>query len=146
MAATTAGTLVLADIYKTQNALAARYSPAAAWAMSLATINSVRQFATASNTNLINDISANAPGRLLGRDLHEVSTMSATLAVGQVPIVYGDWSKYRIVDHVGMTRIEYCPVLMDPATGRPNGSRGWLAWSRTGADATDVAAFRALKL
>jgi HK97 family phage major capsid protein len=146
---TTGGTFVLADLYKLQNALPARHSPGAAWVGSLTAINLARRFGegtTGSNSAFWSDLGSDVPPQLLGRPIYEYSAMSTSVTTGQNLLLYGDFRKYWIVDHVRGTMIEQVPIVFDQATGRPNGTRGMLLTWRVGADAIDADAFRILKL
>lgn len=91
------------------------------------------------------DLGAGQPAQVLGRDLYEYSGISSTFSAGTVAI-YGDLAKYRIVDHIGETRLEFVSNLFGRATGRPSGQRGWLLWWRTAADMLDTDAARVLAL
>jgi HK97 family phage major capsid protein len=146
---TTGGAYALADVYKVQNALPARFSAGASWLASLTVINLTRRFGegtTGSNSAFWADLGADSPPQLLGRPLYEYSAMSTSITTGQNVLLYGDFSRYTIVDHVRGTVLEYVPMVMDQATGRPNATRGWLMHWRTGADMVDADAARILKL
>ena len=88
-------------------------------------------------------------GRLkheLGRPIYELSPMSSSMTTGQTTMCYGDWSRYFVVDHVRGAMVDFVPVVIDQATGRPNASRAWLFTWRTGAGMVDVDAGRCLRL
>lgn len=77
----------------------------------------------------------------MGKPLYECSDVDGIInaTVENYAAVFGDWSNYRIVDRVGFT-VEMIPNLFG-ATGRPTGSRGLLAWWRTGADSVNDTGF-----
>lgn len=131
------------DVYALQNALPARFSANAQWAMHLATINATRAFET---TNGAKEFPELANGQLLGRPLNELSNMdgSVTADVNNYLAVYGDWSQFVIVDRIGTT-LELIPNLMG-ANQRPTGQRGALLWFRTGSDVLVPNAFRMLNV
>ena len=56
----------------------------------------------------------------------------------------GNWSRYVIVDRVGMS-VELIPHLFGD-NNRPTGQRGLYAWMRTGAESVDDNAFRVLSI
>jgi len=146
---TTGGTFALADLYKVQNALPARFSAGAAWLASLTVINAARRFGegtTGSNSAFWSDLGGDAPPELLGRPVYEYSAMSASITTGQNILLYGDFSRYWIADHVRGTLVEPVPMVFDQASGRPNGTRGFLLSWRAGADMVDTDAARILKL
>lgn len=58
-------------------------------------------------------------------------------------VLFGDFSKYIIVDRPGTMAVEFVPNVMG-ANGRPTSKRGWLMWWETGADSILDNAFRLL--
>lgn len=145
----TGGTLGLDDVYAVHNALPARFhnSRSLAWVSSRNVQNKIRQLSMAQNSanSVWTDIANGIPATLLSDPIREASSMSTSLTTGQNVLLYGDFSRYYIVDRVGFTT-EFIPNLFDTSTGRPIASRGWLAHWRTGANAVDTNAFRILKL
>lgn len=87
------------------------------------------------------DLTARAIPRLLGAPAYEASDMTASTTSGSYMLVAGDLSAYTVVDHVEGGMLEWCPILFDQSTARPNGTRGWVYHQRTGADllATNLA-------
>jgi HK97 family phage major capsid protein len=129
--------------------LPARFSAGAAWLASLTVINKARRFGegtTGSNSAFWSDLGPGTPPQLLGRPVYEYSAMSGSLTTGQSILLYGSYDRYWIADHVRGTLIEYLPLVVDQAFGRPNASRGWLLSWRAGADMVDPDAARVLKL
>jgi predicted phage gp36 major capsid-like protein len=55
----------------------------------------------------------------------------------------GDFSSFVIASRAGMS-VELVPQLFDQATGRPNGTRGWVAWARIGHDVVNANGLRLL--
>jgi HK97 family phage major capsid protein len=146
---TTGGSFALADLYKVQNALPARFSAGASWLASLTVINLARRFGegtTGSNSAFWADLGGNTPPQLLGRPVYEYSAMSTSITTGQNVLLYGSFDRFTIVDHVVGSVVEYVPIVFDQASGRPNGTRGWLMHWRTGSDMVDPDAARILKL
>lgn len=145
---TTGGAYVAADVYKVHQALPPRHryaNPAQrAWVMSLAFIDATRQFGTTYNHAFLDDLTAGQPPRLLGDQLLEASAMSAVVTTGNNVVLYGDFSKYLVIDRVGAS-VEFVPNIFN-SSGIPTGTRAWLMHWRTGADVADVNAFRLLKL
>jgi HK97 family phage major capsid protein len=144
VAATTADTFAVGDIYKLDGALPARYRSNAAWLANRSIYNLVRQFDTAGGANLWERVGADVPPELLGRPALEAEDMdsSVTAATNNYLAVYGDFDNYVIADRVGMT-VEFIPHLVG-ANRRPTGQRGWYAYYRVGADSVNDAAFRML--
>lgn len=147
---TTGGTYAVADIYKVHAALPARFrSPNAdnrAWVMNVSIIDATRQFGTANNYHgFLTDLGGGQPPRLLGDSLFESSQMSSSITTGQNILLYGDFSRYYIVDRIGL-QTEFIPNVFDQSTGRPSGTRAWLCHWRFGSDVADPNAFRILLL
>jgi HK97 family phage major capsid protein len=151
----TAETFAVGDIYKTQQALPARWRSAGsrvAWIAELSTINLMRQFGTANNYHgFLVDLGGGAPSQLLGYPLYEDSNMDAGSAINPAAtadnhiLVIGDWRNYLIVDRVGMS-VEFIPHLFNTTTNLPDGRRGWYAYWRVGADSLVDGAFRVLNV
>ena len=146
---TTAGVFGAPDVFKVHTALPARYRRGGrnlAWLANVGVINAARQFGT---SNVYYAYLANgtqgAPDTLLGEGLYEQSNLSASLTTGQDVLLFGDFSKYYIIDRVGATT-EFIPNVFDQSTGRPSGTRAWLFHWRMGADVADTNAFRDLRL
>jgi HK97 family phage major capsid protein len=150
VAPATGGTFVVGDLYKVHSALPPRYrrgpSQNRAWSMSVNIIDTVRQFATANNYHaFLTDLSNGQPPQLLGDSLIEASTMSTSVTTGQNILLFGDFSKFLIIDRVGVST-EFIPNVFDQASGRPSGTRAWLMHWRFGSGIADANAFRVLLL
>lgn len=154
VAPTTGGTLALADVFKVQNALPERFqnydwSPETplAWTCNVTIANQLRTLAMAQNSanSVWTDTAGGVPPTLAGAPLYRAGSMSATITTGQDVLLYGDFSRYYIIDRVGFS-MEFIPNTFDQATGRPNASRAYIAHWRQGANAVDTNAFRLLRL
>jgi HK97 family phage major capsid protein len=150
VAPTTAEVFAIADIYKTANALPARWHANAQWAAQLSTINAIRQFATSSNYHaFLTDLGGGNPAQMLGRPLHEWSAMDPYSAVDAAAtavhhlLLFGDFQQFVIADRIGTT-IEVVPHLFNTANNRPDGRRGLWMFFRTGSDVVVDDAFRLL--
>ena len=151
----TAETFAIADVYATVKGVPPRFRGAGsrmAIMANLGTINAIRQFATADNYHaFLTDLGGGQPQRLLGYPLYEASTMKdyddfdAAATADNFLIVAGDWSKYVIVDRIGMA-VEYVPHMFDTTAGTPTGQRGWYAYWRVGADSLVDGAFNMLSI
>ena len=142
--ASAGGTFTLANLYSLVAALPPRYRPRASFMGDLAILNAIRQFDTVGSSAAIwqDSLQADTPGRLLGKPAFEASEMSDVTTAGAKFLLYGDFSRYVIVDRVGLT-VELIPHLMG-ANRRPTGQRGLYAFWRNGAEVVDANAFRAL--
>jgi len=146
--------MTVADIYKTLNALPARWRKGnrVAWTAELSTINFIRQFATANNYHaFLTDLGGGQPSQMLGYPLYEWSDMDAYSAVDAAAtavnhlLLIGDWNQYLIADRVGMS-VEFVPHIFDTNANLPKAVRGWFAFWRTGADSLVDNAFRLFTL
>jgi HK97 family phage major capsid protein len=134
-------TFTIANLYSLVGALPPRYQPRAAFVGNLAVANRIRQFDTAGGANLWTTIGNGTPDRLLGKPFYELSEMG-DVATGIKFLLYGDFSRYVIVDRVGLS-VDVIPHLFG-TNHRPTGQRGLYAFWRNGAKVVDANAFRAL--
>lgn len=152
----TGGAVSVGDPWLVQNALPERFSTydwhtddggQIAWASNIVVANKLRALAIAQNSanSLWTDLSANQPPLLSGNPIYRAGSMSSSLTTGQDVLLYGNFSRYYIIDRVGFS-MEFIPNTFDQATGRPNASRAYIGHWRTGADAVDTNAFRILRL
>lgn len=144
--ATTASVFGLVDLFATHEALPVRHRSRATWLANNAIINDIRQFGTANvYFGYTVDLQSGAPAQLLGRPLYEASAMDSTITTDAEILVFGDFSRYVIVDRVGFS-VEFIPHLFGTTNARPTGQRGWYGYWRVGADSIDDNAFRYLQL
>jgi len=145
---TTATTLVLAlgDIYAAQAALPPRFRNAAgtAWVANVAQINRIRQLDTAGGASFWTNLGKGQPETLLGAPIYESTTMSATLSVGSLEAIFGDFGQYIIVDRVGVSMV-YEPLVKGTGGILPAGQAGWFMFWRVGANLSTVQGFRVIK-
>ena len=144
-----AATFGSADVYALQNNLPPRHRQAGPiWGMDVATANSIRQFDTGGGGEFWASLAQGAPPDLLNWDWEEISAMDSTADFGAAgtyyPLVTGNWSRYIVVDRIGM-QMELVPHLFG-ANRRPTGQRGLWGWLRSGANVADTNAFRMLRV
>jgi len=146
---TTSGQLGLVDAFALANALPERFAGSANlnWASHIAVANKLRQLAMAQNSanSVWTDMALGKPASLLGAPIRRAGSMASSLTTGQSVLLYGDFSRYYIIDRIGFST-EFIPNLFDTSSGRPTAQRGWMSHWRTGANAVDVNAFRILQL
>lgn len=144
--ATTNNAFVAGDVYKLDSALPARYRARASWLANRSIYNTIRNFDTNGGAQMWERIGAGMPSQLLGRPAYEAEAMDGIIATGDdYVLIYGDFDNYVIADRIGTT-VEFVPHLFHTNANRPSGTRGWLAWYRTGADSVNDGAFRLLKV
>jgi HK97 family phage major capsid protein len=134
-------TFTIANLYALLNALAPRYQPRAAFVGNLQVTNRIRQFDTAGGANLWETLLNGAPPRLLGQPFYQLSAMG-DVATGVKFLLYGDFSRFVIVDRVGLS-VDVIPHLFG-TNHRPTGQRGLYAFWRNGSKVVDANAFQAL--
>ncbi|MET0171095.1 MAG: phage major capsid protein [Agrobacterium vaccinii] len=139
-AAATLGTAPADLLIDAMSKLPSVYAQNGAWLMNRTTLASIRKLKDAQGAYLWQpSIQVGAPSTLLGRPIIEAVDMPS-IAAGAFPIVFGDWSGYRIVDRVGVS------VLVDPFTKATNGITRFHARKRVGADVTHPDRFVKVKV
>jgi len=115
--------------------------------MNLVYADAIKAFGTVVSASFSTDITEGNSGTLLGSPLVESDEAPATqtTTVRDNEIVVGDFSQYVIVDKPGSTSLDFIPNLFNTANNLPDGRRGWYARFRSGADVTNVLAFRLLQ-
>jgi HK97 family phage major capsid protein len=137
-----AGALTNTMIYNLDQNLPPRFRNGGkvAWASNESIRNVARQVLKATGTvETIVDDSGDVP-RMLGYPFYESSAMLGG-SVGNRELLLGDWQSYLIVDRLPSVVVAE-PLVETGAPGLPTGQRGWLNYSRVGADTvTQAAAF-----
>lgn len=134
------------DVYNLKGALPPRHRSSAAWLASEAIYLATRQFATGAGPQhaFWADLGMDTPPLLLGRPAYEASGMASTVEAGADILLVGNFSRYLVVDRIGMT-VQYEP-LVKGANQRPTGEVGWFAHWRVGGGVLDANAFRLLQV
>lgn len=126
----TSATFAVADLYSLEAALNVRFRDNATIVGNNAAFQKIRQFDTAGGANLWTQLSYNEPATLLGYPVREWSAFSSALTTsGSTILTFGDFSKFLIIDRVGMD-VELIPHLFATANNRPSGQRGLYAYWR----------------
>ncbi|EYD71589.1 Phage major capsid protein [Rubellimicrobium mesophilum DSM 19309] len=121
-------------------ALPAMYRNAGTWVMNGTTLATLRKLKDGQGNYLWQpSYQAGLPETLLGRPIVEMVDMP-DVATGAVPIIFGDWSGYRIVDRVGLS------VLVNPYIRATDGITRMHATRRVGGRVLQAAKFRKLKM
>lgn len=151
VAATTPEAFSIEDIFAVEEALGPRFRGMAQWGAERSTYNAIRQFATDDGFALWQRLPGALPGQLIGYNAHEISDMDPASGINAAAtadnhvLVLGDWSRFLIVDRVGMN-VERVPHLFHVDNNRPSGERAILAWCRNGSDVLTIEAFRILNV
>lgn len=122
-------------------AMPATYRNAGTWAMNGTTLATIRKLKNTTTGEYLwqPSIQAGQPETILGRPVVEMVDMP-DLADGTFPILYGDFSGYRIVDRVGLS------ILVNPYLLATNGLTRYHATRRVGGRVLQPAKFRKLKM
>lgn len=135
--------LAVSDLTRTKNALGPRFRSRATWLATTEFFDSIRELSTVDDgvwAELAGDINP----RLLGKPTAESSGMpDFSLTASKKLAIFGDFSKFLIVDRVGMD-VELVPQLFG-ANRRPTGQRGIVTWWFNGSKVLSDNAFRVLQ-
>lgn len=142
------GVLAAADIYLLENAMAPRFIANSSIVASKTTFNRFRTLFQA-QASAAGDPFARPSGTMgpqfNGYPKYELSTMSTSIGTGSLIMLQGDFSRFLIVDRVGMG-IELIPHLFGATNRYPTGQRGVLAlWFNSSKILADNA-FRLLQI
>ena len=148
--ATTGQTFDAEDLYRLEGALPPRYRPRASIVGNRAIYSLTRQFDTQGGSALWMRLGEGLPnnpdGRLgqglLGYPTFEASAMASTAATGNKFLALGDFTRFVIVDRIGLT-VETIQHLVG-TNHRPTGQRGLFAYWRNSSKVVDANAFRVL--
>lgn len=148
--AATGQTFAVPNLYALEEALPPRYRARASFVGNRAIYNRTRQFDTQGGASLWITLGQGLPNSatgalgqaLLGYPTYEASAMEATPATGNKFLTLGDFSRFVIVDRIGLD-IELIPHLFG-VNRRPTGQRGLYAYWRNGSKVVDANAFRTL--
>lgn len=122
------------------SALQTFYAQNGAWMMNRKTLGAIQKIKDTTGNYLWQpSLREGSPSTLLGRPVIEAVDMP-DIAAGAFPVVFGDWSGYRIVDRVDMS------ILSDPYTRAKNGINVFHARKRVGGDCTNPDRFVKLKI
>jgi HK97 family phage major capsid protein/HK97 family phage prohead protease len=147
---TSGGTaLAVADVYALENALPPRYQANAIWLTTNAVGQRVRQLVAAAGPAQWGDsLAVGQPERLLGHPIYKASTVGtagASLATTTKWGIIGDFSRYVIVDRIGLSIRVIDNLFAGNTAGGlsyPVGMSGVVAFYRNSAGVVDSNAFR----
>lgn len=117
-----------------------RNAPGAAWAMNGTTLAGIRKLKNSTTGEYIwqPSIQVGQPETILGKPVVEMVDMP-DIGDGNYPIIFGDWSAYRIVDRLEMS------ILVNPYLLATKGVTRIHATRRTSGKVLQAARFRKLK-
>jgi HK97 family phage major capsid protein len=128
----TTAVFAIADLYSLENALQPRPRAKASIVANKAAFQKVRQFDTAGGASLWTQLQFGEPASLIGYPAYEWSNYSSAVTTsGSTIMTIGDFSRFLIVDRVGMD-VELIPHMFATGNNRPSGQRGLYAYWRNG--------------
>lgn len=140
------GTGGIAEVYRLNSALPPRFrlSQSVGWLANITNINTIRSLDQYGGGGFWTNLQDDKPDRLLGKRISESPSITGAVTVGtaltSAALVFGDMSKFYVVDRIGST------MLFDPlvkGTGAtPTGNQGWFYYWRVGSDVAAANAFR----
>ncbi len=134
------------DIYGLENALPARYIPNAKWVATTGLFQKVRQLDIYGGSSLWVQLQDGNPPSLIGYPAYRatnIGTAGPALTSTAKWGIFGDFSRYAIVDRIGM-EVRVIPDLFGgtAAVHYPTGQSGLVAFWRNSAGVLDSNAFR----
>jgi HK97 family phage major capsid protein len=138
----TASTTAIApdELISAMYALPAAYRNAGTWGMSGTTLAAIRKLKDGQGNYLWQpSFVAGQPEMILGRPVVEMVDMP-DIAAGKYPVIFGDFSAYRIVDRVAMS------ILVNPYLLATSGMTRIHASRRVGGRVLQAARFRKIKM
>ena len=143
---TTGAAIGLVDLDALYYGMQVRYRARSTFVMNPLYETKVKDLGTAISASYSGNLPDAPTGRILGRPVvpsDDAPTTQTTTALDD-EIILGDFSQYVIVDKPGSFAVEFIPNMFNTANNLPDGRRGFYAHWRTGADCSNVGAFRLL--
>lgn len=134
----------LADVYAVKDAVPPRFQAIGRFLAHNTIQSKIRQLDTYGGGAFWANLRDGDQDRLVGYPIDQYSAMTSVLTTGSTIITFGDFSKYLILDRVGMG-IDIIPHLFGTANNYPTGQRGLYALWRNSGTVLVVGAFRSLK-
>jgi len=136
------------DVMALNGALGPRFrlSDSVGWVMTIANINRIRIVDQYGGGAFWANLGQGQPPTLLDKQIRESPSLTQTPGTGTALAaasgVFGDWSKFYIVDRIGSTML-FDPLLKGAGTANmPTGNQGWFYYWRVGSDVATANAFR----
>jgi HK97 family phage major capsid protein len=137
------------NVYNLQAALGPRFrkSKSVGWVANITNMNKLRNLDQYGGSAFWANFGDDTPEQLLGKPIHESPSLTGSTGTGtgtgSAVLVYGDWSKFYVVDRVGMSMI-FEPMITGTGANAnlPTGQSGWFAYWRAGSDVATANAFR----
>jgi HK97 family phage major capsid protein len=138
----------LADVMALNAALGPRFrmSPSVGWVATITNINRLRSIDQYGGAAFWANLGQGQPPTLMEKQIRESPSITQTPGTGTALVaasaVFGDWSKFYIVDRIGSTML-FDPLIKGAGTANmPTGNQGWFYYWRVGSDVATPNAFR----
>lgn len=123
-----------------------RLSASVGWVMNITNINRIRTIDQFGGGAFWANLGQGTPPTLLDKQIRESPSVTQTpgtgTALAAAAAIFGDWSKFYIVDRIGSTML-FDPLLKSAGTANmPTGNQGWFYYWRVGSDVATANAFR----
>ncbi len=143
---TTAATIGEVDVHALYRAVPIRWRGNGQFLLSPTYNLAIKRLGAAVGSAFTGYLTAPTTDQILGRPVVESDDMPTTQNTTELnpEIVYGDFSNYVIVDKPGSTSVEFIPNMFNTSNNLPDARRAWFMWFRSGADASNLSAFRLL--
>lgn len=144
---TTAATIGEVDVHALYKGVPIRWRGNGQWLMNPLYNLAIKRLGSAVGSAFTGYLTAPTADQILGRPVVESDDMPTTQTTTALDneIVYGDFSNYVIVDKPGSTSVEFIPNMFNTSNNLPDARRAWFMWFRSGADASNISAFRLLQ-
>jgi HK97 family phage major capsid protein len=137
------------NVYNVQAALGPRFrkSGSVGWVANITNINKLRNLDQYGGSAFWANFGDDTPEQLVGKPIHESPSLTGSTGTGtgtgSAVLLYGDWSKFYVIDRVGTSMI-YEPMITGTGSGAnlPTGQAGWFYYWRAGSDVATPNAFR----
>jgi HK97 family phage major capsid protein len=136
------------DVMALNGALGARFrmSDAVGWVANVTNINRIRIIDQYGGGAFWANMQSGTPSRLLDKQIRESPSLTQTPGTGTglvaASAVFGDWSKFLIVDRIGSTMLFDPNIKAQGSANLPTGNQAWFYYWRVGSDVATANAFR----
>lgn len=144
---TTAATIGEVDVHAVYRGVPVRWRGRGTWLMNPLYNLAIKRLGSAVGSAFTGYLTEGVIDQILGRPVitsDDMPTTQTTTALDN-EIVYGDFSNYVIVDKPGGMSVEFIPNMFNTSNNLPDARRAWFMHWRTGADASNISAFRLLQ-
>jgi HK97 family phage major capsid protein len=144
---TTAATIGEVDVHALYRAVPVRWRGNGTFVLNPTYNLAIKRLGSAVGSAFTGYLTAPTTDQILGRPVVESDDMPTTQNTTELnpEIIYGDFSNYVIVDKPGSTSVEFIPNMFNTSNNLPDARRAWFMWFRSGADASNLSAFRILQ-